>query len=103
MCYTENHEDRISIAQMNSELRQAQLELISAHCASHRLRLRFSTENLARHGRRDVLRKAIETASALNEYYASIEQRIKAEEAVPAPAAGLNEKQILHAIECLSS
>jgi len=103
MYLTENPEDRISIVQMNSELQRAQLELISAHCATHELRLRFSTENLAHYGRRDVLRKSIETASALSDYYSSIEQQIPAEEAVSAPAAGLNENHTLQAIECVSS
>ncbi len=107
MCFTENQEDRISLVQMNSELRHAELELLSAHCATHKLRLRFSTETVARHGRRDVLRKSIETASALSEYYSSIEKQIPAEETVSAPAtgsaAGLNDQQIRQAIEYVSS
>jgi hypothetical protein len=103
MCFTENQEDRISIVQMNSELRHAELELLSAHCATHKLRLRFSTETVARHGRRDVLRKSIETASALSEYYSSIEKQMLDEETVSAPAAGLNDQQILQAVECVSS
>ena len=103
MCFTENQEDRISIVQMNSELRHAELELLSAHCATHKLRLRFSTETVARHGRRDVLRKSIETASALSEYYSSIEKQMLDEETVSAPAIGLNDQQILQAVECVSS
>jgi hypothetical protein len=88
---------------MNSELRHAELELLSAHCATHKLRLRFSTETVARHGRRDVLRKSIETASALSEYYSSIEKQMLDEETVSAPATGLNDQQILQAVECVSS
>ena len=103
MCFPENQEDRISIVQMNSELRHAELELLSAHCATHKLRLRFSTETVARHGRRDVLRKSIETASALSEYYSSIENQMLDEETVSAPATGLNDQQILQAVECVSS
>jgi hypothetical protein len=107
MCFTENHEDRISIVQMNSELRHAELELLSAHCATHKLRLRFSAETVARHGRRDVLRKSIETASALSEYYSSIEKQMPDEETVSAPAtglaAGLNNEQIRQAVEYVSS
>jgi len=103
MCSTENREDSISIVQMNSELRHAELELLSAHCATHKLRLRFSTETVARHGRRDVLRKSIETASALSEYYSSIEKQMLDEETVSAPATGLNDQQILQAVECVSS
>ena len=103
MCFPENQEDRISIVQMNSELRHAELELLSAHCATHKLGLRFSTETVARHGRRDVLRKSIETASALSEYYSSIEKQMLDGETVSAPATGLNDQQILQAVECVSS
>jgi hypothetical protein len=103
MCFTENQEDRVSIVQMNSELRHAELELLSAHCATHKLRLHFSTETVARHGRRDVLRKSIERASALSEYYSSIEKQMPDEETVSAPATGLNDQQILQAVEYVSS
>jgi len=51
-------EDRISILQINSELRHAQLELISAHCATHQLRLRFNAEDIARFGQRGGERPA---------------------------------------------
>src|SRR5260370_15509221 len=103
MCCPENQEDRISIVQMNSELRHAELELLSAHCATHKLRLRFSTEPVARHGPRDVLRKSLETASALSEYYSSIEKPMLDEETVSAPAIGLNDQQSLRAVGSVSS
>ncbi|HMK22694.1 MAG TPA: hypothetical protein VK466_10195 [Terriglobales bacterium] len=61
-------DDRVAIAQMNAELRHAQLDLLGARCSSDRLRLRFSTEDLARHAERDVLRKAIAHAEVLHEY-----------------------------------
>ena len=83
MCTTDHSEERLSIVQMNAELRHAQLELLSAHCATYKLRLRFSAEDLARHGRRDVLRKSIETASALNEYFLSVEKQIPTVENLP--------------------
>jgi hypothetical protein len=47
-------EDRVAIVQMNAALRHAQLELLSAHCVTHQLRQRFSVEDLARYGQRDV-------------------------------------------------
>jgi len=70
----ENPEDRVAIVQMNAELRHAQLELLSAECATQQLRLRFSTEDLARYAERNVLQRAIATAAALNQYYASIQK-----------------------------
>lgn len=77
----DNRGDRIAIAQMNSELQHAQLELLSAHCAVHQMRLRFSSEDLARFGQRDILRKSVETATSLSDYYLSIEKRIPEVEA----------------------
>ena len=77
----EDSEDRVAIVQMNAELRHAQLELLSAQCATHRLRLRFSNEDLARYAQRDILRKAFEAASGLHEYYSAIHQLLSGGEA----------------------
>jgi hypothetical protein len=71
----DNPDDRVAVVQMNSELRHARLELLSAECATHQLRLRFSVEDLARFAEGDLLRKAIESAAALNDFYASIERQ----------------------------
>jgi len=98
----QNPNDRILIAQMNSELQHAQLELLSAHCAAHQLRLRFSTDDLARFGQRDILRKSVQTATALSEYYASIEKKIPSAEAA-APLTPPTEKQILDAVARVAS
>src|SRR5215813_2773924 len=68
--------DRVAIVQMNAELRHAQLELLSAQCATDRLRLRFSTEDIAHFAQRDVLRKALTSANALSEYYNRIVQQM---------------------------
>ncbi len=96
-------EDRAAIAQMNSELQHAQLELLSAHCATHQLRLRFSVEDLARYGERDVLRKSFETASALSEYYSSLQERIRSGGTIPAIAPDLSEDRVREGIDQLSS
>lgn len=60
---------------MNSELENAQLEQLSAHCAVHQLRLHASSQGLARSGRRDVLDKFAEAATALRDFYAVIENQ----------------------------
>ena len=67
--------DRSAILQMNAELREAQLELLSAQCAMDRLRLRHPTEIVARHAQRDVLQKAWASANALYEYYSGLYRR----------------------------
>jgi hypothetical protein len=99
----EKPDDRIAIVQMNSELRHAQLELLSAHCATHQLRLRFSIDDLARFGQRDVLRKTVQTATALSEYYSSLEKKIRIVEEDPELAAPLSDESIRGAIDLVSS
>ncbi len=99
----ENPDDRVAIVHMNSELRHAQLELLSAHCATHQLRLRFTTEDLAKFGQRDVLRKSVQAAAALSEYYSSIESRIPAAETASEPLTQLSEDRILEAIQRLAA
>lgn len=77
MCPSESPEQkRVSIVQLNAELRRAQLELLSAHCATHQLRLHYSTDDLVRFGRTDLLRKSAEAANALSAFYAAVEKRI---------------------------
>jgi hypothetical protein len=99
----ENPEDRVSILQMNEQLRQAQLELLSAHCATHQLRLRYASEDVARFGQRDVLRKSAQAATALNEYYSSIESQIPAADARPAPSPQVSEEQIQQGIQWVAT
>jgi hypothetical protein len=71
----------VSVIQLNSELRHAQLELVSAHCATHQLRLRYSADDLARFGHRDLLRRSAEAASALHQFYQGVESRVLKPEA----------------------
>jgi hypothetical protein len=99
----ENPDDRVSIVQMNSELRHAQLELLSAHCATHQLRLRFSLDDLARFGQRDVLRKSVQAANALSEYYSSIESRILSVQTDSEPAVAFTDERIREAIELVAT
>lgn len=66
------------VMQLNADLRSAQLDLLSARCATDRLRLRFSPEDLARYADRDVLRKAADSANALHDFYNSVEKAIHA-------------------------
>jgi len=94
--------DGASARQMNSDLQHAHLELVSAHCAVHQLRLHYSPDDLARFGRRDVLRKSAEAASALNEFYTSLETRIPPAEPASAPFQP-TPQQIAQAVEWLAS
>ena len=88
--------DHLASAQMNAELRHAQLEMLSAQCATDRLRLRYTADDLARHAQRDVLRKAWSSANALFEYYNSIVNQLSdRQSAEKSSAMTLEEAKIL--------
>jgi hypothetical protein len=95
-------DDRVAIAQLNSELRNAQLELLSAECATDRLRLRFSAELVVRHGQRDVLRKAVASATALHEYYGDIVRNVpESSSMLSLRPSAWTEENVVRAIERL--
>jgi hypothetical protein len=101
MCSRDEFGSSVSVQQLNAELEQAQLELLSARCATHQLRRHYSTSDLVRFGRRDVLRKSAEAASALNEFYESVEKSIPLERH-PAPPKPTPER-IVEAIGWLTT
>lgn len=74
-----NPDDRVAIVQMNADLRYAQMELLSAQCATDRLRLQYSPSDLARYSEKNVLRKAIGAATAIGDYYHSIQSELPEE------------------------
>jgi hypothetical protein len=99
----QDSDDRAPVLQLNSELQHAHLELLSAHCAVHQLRLHYSADDLAHFGRRDVLRRSAQAASDLNAFYSSIESRVSqppsnSESSIPPTA-----KHIAQAVECVST
>jgi hypothetical protein len=95
----EKNGDRVAIVQMNAELRHAQLEILSAQCATDRLRLRFSAEDIARHAQRDVLRKALASANSLHHYYGGIARLVTDPDSLSeSGAAAWNEERVADAI-----
>jgi len=99
----DNPDELVPVLQLNTELQHAQLELLSAHCATHQLRLNFSAADLARFGRRDIIRKSAEAASALNDFYASVEKKIPQPTPDSAAQPEPNTGQIVQAVEWLAS
>jgi len=66
-----------AIARLISDLRAAKVELLSAQCAADRLRLQYSIEDIVSFGEQQVLKGAIDSASALSRFFASIEAQMK--------------------------
>jgi len=93
------NEDRVAIVQMNAELRNAQLEMLSAECATDRLRLRYSREDVASYGQRDVLRKAVASATALHDYYSRLARQVSNSNLIAPPrTSSLEEEKVVAAI-----
>ena len=96
-------DDRVAIVRMNAELRHAQLELLSAECATDRLRLRFSAEDVSRYGEPDVVRKAVASATALHDYYGHLARQVsEAHSNTPKRALGVEEKKVSAVIDKVS-
>jgi hypothetical protein len=65
------------IARLISDLRAAKVELLSAQCATDRLRLQYSVADIVSFGERQALKGAIASAGALCRFFASIEDQMK--------------------------
>jgi hypothetical protein len=65
------------IARLASDLRTAKIELLSAQCATDRLRLQYSVEDIVSFGERQALKGAIASAGALCRFFSSLEDQLK--------------------------
>lgn len=65
------------IARLISDLRAAKIELLSAQCATDRLRLQYSVADIVSFGERHALKGAIASAGALCRFFASVEAQLK--------------------------
>lgn len=71
---------KVDVARLKADLAAAGVELLSAHCATDRVRLQYSPKDIVTFGERVSLRKAITSADALCRFYSQIEAYIKYEE-----------------------
>ena len=65
------------IARLASDLRTAKIELLSAQCATDRLRLQYSVVDIVSFGERQALKGAIASAGALCRFFSSLEDQLK--------------------------
>ncbi len=68
---------QIDVPRLKADLAAVTVELLSAHCATDRLRLRYSPQDIVAHGERVALKKAIAFASALHDFFSQIDHHIK--------------------------
>ena len=65
------------IARLVSDLRAAKVELLSAQCATDRLRLQYSIADIVSFGERQALEAALASAAALCRFFGSIEGQLR--------------------------
>lgn len=65
------------IIRLVSDLRAAKIELLSAQCATDRLRLQYSATDIVSFGERQALKSAIASAGALCRFFSSIEDQLR--------------------------
>ncbi len=71
---------QIDIARLKADLAAASVELLSAHCATDRVRLQYSPQDVVAFGERRALQRAIASAEALHSFFSQIQAQIKYEE-----------------------
>jgi hypothetical protein len=71
---------QIDIARLKADLTAAGVELLSAHCAADRVRLKYSPQDIVAFGERRALERAIASAEALHNFFSQIEAQISRQE-----------------------
>ncbi|HZQ93722.1 MAG TPA: hypothetical protein VFA67_01855 [Candidatus Sulfotelmatobacter sp.] len=70
----------LDITRLKNDVAAASIELLSAHCATDRIRLRYSLPDIAQFGERSDLRKAIASAGALCRFFSQLEAHVQRRE-----------------------
>jgi hypothetical protein len=68
---------QIDVTRLKADVAAASVELLSAHCATDRVRLQYSPQDIAAFGERHSLRRAIASAQALYRFFSEIETHIQ--------------------------
>lgn len=63
----------IDVVRLKAEVAAASVELLSAHCATDRIRLQYSPQDIAAFGDRHCLQQAIASAEAVCRFFSQIE------------------------------
>ena len=66
---------QIDVARLKADVAAAGVELLSAHCATDRIRLQYSPQDIAAFGERHSLRRAIASAEAVCRFFPHIKRR----------------------------
>jgi len=68
------------IVRLIADLRTAKVELLSAQCATDRVRLQYSLKDIVKFGERQTLKRAIASADAVHRFFTQINAHLEPEE-----------------------
>lgn len=70
---------QIDVNRLRADVSAASVELLSAHCASDRMRLQYSPQEIAAYGDPQALQRAIASVQALHRFFSQVEAHIRHE------------------------
>ena len=73
--------NQADVARLIADLRAAKVELLSAQCATDRIRLQYSLQDIISFGEPQTLKRAIASANALCNFYSQIDSQMERDEA----------------------
>jgi len=68
---------QVDVVRLKADVAAATVELLSAHCATDRVRLQYSPHDIVTFSERNALKKAITSAGALHRFFSQIEAHIE--------------------------
>lgn len=71
---------QLDIARLKADIAAASVEILSAHCATDRVRLQYSPEDIIAFSEPTTLRRAIASSQAVYRYFALIKFQLKEED-----------------------
>jgi hypothetical protein len=63
---------QIDIARLKADVTATGVELLSAHCATDRIRLQYSTQDIVAFGEPRTLRRALASAEAMHRFFSQL-------------------------------
>jgi hypothetical protein len=68
---------QIDVTRLKADLAAAGVEILSAHCATDRIRLNYSPEDIVAFGERRTLKNAITSSHALYRFFTQLETHLR--------------------------
>ncbi|HUA15447.1 MAG TPA: hypothetical protein VMG31_09125 [Verrucomicrobiae bacterium] len=68
---------QVDVARLTADLAAAAVELLSAQCASDRIRLQYSPQDIVKFGDPQTLHRALNSVEALNRFFSQISAQMR--------------------------